>query len=196
MDNKYQKGKIYKIINSIDNKVYIGSTIAKLYQRIDNHRTKCKDPNRNSKFYQHMRNIGIEYFKIILIRNFPCSSKEELEAEEFKEMSNYESDILLNEDILYKKKSTEHARKVGEAFRGDKSVNWKYGSIFRRQGKGTDGYVLDSWCFSYYEWKDGNKDKSQKRVQFSIKKYGEEQAKLNAIAAQKQRFPDAPDFEN
>ncbi len=190
---KYNKGKIYKVINSVDEKVYIGSTTQSLSRRMGNHRENCKDLNRNSKIYKHMRNIGVQYFKIVLIQNFPCSSKEELECEEFKELSKYEKDQLLNEDILYKQKSKEHSMKVGKCSLGDKSANWKFGSIFRRQGKSSDGYDISAWCFAYREYNDD--DKKVKRLQFSVKKYGEEQAREKAIQAQKEIFPDAPSFE-
>jgi hypothetical protein len=61
-----------------------------------------------------MRNIGVQHFKIVLIKNFPCTSKEELECEEFREVSKHEKDQLLNEDVTYKQKSKEHDMKVGK----------------------------------------------------------------------------------
>jgi len=193
----YKNSKIYKIINTKDDKIYIGSTVQMLYKRMDNHRTNCKDLNRNSKLYQHMRTIGVEYFRIVLIKNFHCSNKEELEGEEFKEISTYETNIILNEDIVYKQKSKEHSKKVGLASRGEKSGNWKYGSVFKREGKSSDGYDIVCWCFSYYQQKeDKPNSRRQKRFQFSIKKYGEEEAKSKAIEKRKQTFPEAPDLEN
>ena len=37
---KYKSGKFYKIVNTIDDKVYIGSTIRSLSQRMGGHRYK------------------------------------------------------------------------------------------------------------------------------------------------------------
>ena len=34
------------------------------------------------KLYQHMASLGVEHFKIYLVENYPCQSKEELRAKE------------------------------------------------------------------------------------------------------------------
>ena len=39
---KYQDGKIYQILNSETDDVYVGSTCQKLSKRMTNHRTKLK----------------------------------------------------------------------------------------------------------------------------------------------------------
>ena len=38
----YSKGKIYKILNNIDNEIYVGSTIKTLSQRMACHRSNLK----------------------------------------------------------------------------------------------------------------------------------------------------------
>ena len=42
MENKYQKGQIYKIVDIGYNKCYIGSTIESLSNRMSKHRTDYK----------------------------------------------------------------------------------------------------------------------------------------------------------
>ena len=68
----YSKGKIYKIVNDVNDKVYYGSTIQKLCVRMCGHR--AKHSNCMSK------NIGVDLkeCKIILVENIICNSKEEL----------------------------------------------------------------------------------------------------------------------
>jgi ribosomal protein S27AE len=79
----YKNGKIYKIINDVDNEIYVGSTCEKLSMRMARHRKSRKELKKcNSKLYQHMNLIGIEHFKIYLIENYPCDNKEELERRE------------------------------------------------------------------------------------------------------------------
>ena len=56
--NKYENGKIYKIINTIDDMIYIGSTIRNLSDIMSGHRLKAKSPDKNSKLYSHIKNIG------------------------------------------------------------------------------------------------------------------------------------------
>ncbi len=136
-----------------------------------------------------MRLLGVEHFKIILIKLYPCASNEELEAEEFNEISKYDKSILLNENLVFKKRSENHVQKVADANRGDKSINWNYGSVFKRTGKNRDGHCIDSWCFTYREYKDG-KNKIR-RIQFSIKKYGDDEAKRLATETRYKIYPEA-----
>ena len=60
---------IYKVINDVDDKVYIGSTTCGLSKRIGDHRYKVRLGNQ-SKFYNHMREIGVENFKILCIKQY------------------------------------------------------------------------------------------------------------------------------
>jgi hypothetical protein len=186
---KYNQGKIYKIINTVDDKLYIGSSIQKLHNRMNNHRTNASNSKKQSILYEHMRRLGVEHFKIILIKLYPCASNEELEAEEFNEISKYDKSILLNDNLVFKKRSENHVQKVADSNRGDKSINWNFGSVFKRTGKDRDGYCIDSWCFSYREYKDGkNKIRS---VQFSVKKYGDDEAKRLATETRYRIYPEA-----
>ena len=78
---KYQNGKIYKIVNSIDKLIYVGSTIQPLNIRFTGHKSDAKRyPER--KIYKHFAKLGIDHFEIILIKNYPCNNKLELEIEE------------------------------------------------------------------------------------------------------------------
>ena len=188
MTNKYQLGKIYKVVNTIDDMIYFGSSIQKkLSSRMGEHRSNARDFNKTSKFYTYMRRIEIEHFKIVLIKFFPCESLDELEAEEYRIMNEHDHIKLLNENIVYKKRSVEHSRKVGEASRGEKSGNWKFGSVFRRTTINKEGWSLDDWRFVY---KCVLTD-TQKCCSFSVKKYGEEIAHNMALAKRKEMYPNS-----
>jgi group I intron endonuclease len=80
----YSLGKIYKIVNSENEKVYIGSTVQRLSKRMAGHRDAVRAGEELSRFYKAMRKIGIDKFKIELVKEFPCSDKKELETEEFR----------------------------------------------------------------------------------------------------------------
>ena len=73
----YQKGKIYKILNTIDNEIYVGSTCETLSQRMARHRSLCRR-NNTSLIYKHMNQLGVEHFYIELIEDCPCDRNEEL----------------------------------------------------------------------------------------------------------------------
>ena len=78
---KYQDGKIYKILNSESDDVYVGSTTQKLSKRMTNHRTQAKN-GKNHLLYQQMREIGDDKFYIELVENYPCESLEQLNKRE------------------------------------------------------------------------------------------------------------------
>ena len=77
----YSKGKIYKILNSIDDEIYVGSTIKTLSQRMASHRSLANF-NPYNKLYKHMIDIGIDKFYIELVENYPCNDVYELRARE------------------------------------------------------------------------------------------------------------------
>ena len=78
---KYQKGKIYKIIDNTNDNIYIGSTIKTLKERLRQH----KYLNCSSR--EIIKNNN---YNIILIENYPCKSKEELELRERYHIENNE----------------------------------------------------------------------------------------------------------
>ena len=86
MSNKYQSGKIYKIVDVGYTKCYIGSTCEGLSQRMARHRSNYKlyqcGNQRQSSAYMLFEEFGFENCKIELLECFSCSSKEELEQRE------------------------------------------------------------------------------------------------------------------
>lgn len=78
---KYEHGKIYRIVNEVTNDIYIGSTCNPLCLRMALHRYHARTGN-TSKVYQVMTEIGIEHFKIQLLEEFPCDSRKELQERE------------------------------------------------------------------------------------------------------------------
>lgn len=77
----YSNGKIYKLVNSVDDKIYIGSTTQALSSRKSSHkRNTRKYPNRT--VYAHFNTIGWSSVRIILIESFNCQNSEELRMRE------------------------------------------------------------------------------------------------------------------
>lgn len=77
----YNYSKIYKITNTINDEIYIGSTTYQyLCSRMNSHRMMVKDNTgrRKSKLYNLMRELGVENFKIFLIEECKCNNKDEL----------------------------------------------------------------------------------------------------------------------
>lgn len=86
--NKYQNGKIYKIVSySHPELVYYGSTINVLSKRMGTHRG-----TRNLCTSKQIIAVGDAH--ILLVENFPCNSKEELNKKE--------GEYILNNDCVNK----------------------------------------------------------------------------------------------
>ena len=72
--NKYNNGKIYKIVDNTNDNVYYGSTIRTLEERLAGHK---RDKTCRSRLI-----INNGDYDIILVENYPCESKEQLESRE------------------------------------------------------------------------------------------------------------------
>jgi hypothetical protein len=84
--NKYEKGKIYRIVDNAYTKFYYGSTVNELSKRMAHHRCGYQ-LYKNGKFnyttsYNLFDDFGVENCKIELVELFPCLSKTELNQRE------------------------------------------------------------------------------------------------------------------
>ena len=68
----YSKGKIYRIVNNENDKVYYGSTTQLLSKRLHEHRKKHNDCMS--------KNLGVDLKEclIILVEQLECNNKQEL----------------------------------------------------------------------------------------------------------------------
>lgn len=79
--NKYQHGKIYKILNTETDDIYVGSTCMELSDRFNTH-LRTQHVKQGRKLYALMKSIGSEFFYIELIETYPCETKEQLRERE------------------------------------------------------------------------------------------------------------------
>lgn len=77
-NNRYQAGKIYKLISSQTNDIYIGSTIQELTDRLYNHKYDYK----NSHYRTSFEIVKYDDVQIELIENYQTTSKFLLEVRE------------------------------------------------------------------------------------------------------------------
>ena len=112
----YSKAKVYKIYNTIDSDIYIGSTCCSLGDRMAKHRCGAKHPTKSHyRLYQKMNELGVENFFIVLIDEMPqCQNKEQLhkkereKIEEVKPALNYAIPSRTNEE--YQKDNEEQLK--------------------------------------------------------------------------------------
>jgi len=82
---KYQNGKIYKITNSENKEIYIGSTCHSLNCRMNGHRSDFK----RGKTISSREILKYQDPLIVLIEDYPCNSKDELlKREQFYILNN------------------------------------------------------------------------------------------------------------
>ena len=104
MPLNYNNGKIYKIINSENEVVYIGSTAQeKLCKRFSTHK--------------HRGNGN----KIILIEEYPCSSKEQLCMKEQEHIESHEN--LLNDRRAFN--TEEYYKEHYKTYRKEYNEKWR-----------------------------------------------------------------------
>ena len=77
-DNKYEKGKIYQIVDVVFNKCVIGSTTESLQRRMARHRQHyIKYQNESDRQFERsvflFEEFGLDICKILLIKDFPCN---------------------------------------------------------------------------------------------------------------------------
>ena len=77
--NKYQNGKIYKLWSLETDEIYVGSTCCPLHKRMFKHRQSFRFGTRSHyKLYREMERLGETSFRIELIEDYPCDSRDEL----------------------------------------------------------------------------------------------------------------------
>ena len=168
----YSKGKIYKLVNTENDTVYIGSTCKKyLSTRMCSHRDAVTRFPGCGLLYPAMKEIGVDKFSIVLIHNFPCSSKVELETEEFKVIKLY----LDNGKTLYNKSVELGIASICKET-GVANGSFKRGSVFLQKSRNSWGFV----------WRENGKSRIRS---FSVKTYGNRGALFMARVAQFVVFP-------
>lgn len=75
-ENRYSKGKIYKLVNDVDDEIYVGSTCLTLAKRFYEHKHSAK--YKPLRIHHHLNEIGWDTVKIILVEEFSCENKMQL----------------------------------------------------------------------------------------------------------------------
>ena len=115
----YSKGKVYKILNTIDDNMYVGSTVETLGQRMTKHRYSMKT-KQHCVLYNHMHELGVTHFYIELIENFPCNDVYELKAREghyIRQFGTLNMLIAGRTDKAYYKDNKEHIDEYRKRYR-------------------------------------------------------------------------------
>jgi len=96
IDNLKMIGIIYKISNTEDIRLYVGSTFGSINQRFSQHKLNAKSEDRtqyNGVLYVAMIEIGIDKFKIEVIETVECEDKNELHQYEQNHIDRLEPEF-------------------------------------------------------------------------------------------------------
>jgi group I intron endonuclease len=198
----YHLGKIYRIVNSVNSIEYIGSTVRPhLSQRMGGHQSNARG-RPDCPLHQAMKDVGIGNFTIKLIQLYPCNSKDELEAEEYRliklalqngqQLYNTMIDRKHSEEtkalmcIIQQRINQEGTRTIPS---DETKAKWRENWIGRKSprfGFGCLSYKKDRETWSFHQQVDG------KRVTkaYQILKYGPHEARRLAEAARQAAYPD------
>jgi group I intron endonuclease len=197
----YKQGKIYIINNTINDIAYIGST-AQFYLtgRMKDHR-KEGSIGTKSTLHRAMKEIGVHNFQISLLLDFPCETKDQLCAEEYRltNLALSNGQLLYNEQLNGKhsaksiermrlnnkramlgvKLSAERKLEMSIVQRGEKNSQFAHGCISYDKSEGTG-----RWKFKW------NVDGKTHTKSFALTKWGSREAKRMAQAVRQALYPE------
>jgi len=152
LNNKYQKGKIYRIY--CEDECYIGSTIEPyLSNRFSNHKSKYKKLLKGYTSFLLFEKYGVDNCKIELIEDFPCENKHQLTAREGyyirntncvnkivigrsqKEYYNETPEFRDKKKLYYEEHKNEHKEKMKEYYEENKEEYKEIRKIYYQEHK-------------------------------------------------------------
>ncbi len=172
----YQNTKIYTLVNSVNQIIYVGFTTQSLKDRKSGH--VSSSVAGTSDIYFAMRTIGADKFSIALHHAFPCNSKKEAEVEEYKTLQ----ELIDAGTAVYNLKTTgnKQAASTIAKMTGENNPNFNCGFITYRVGPRR---IRQEWQFRY------RVNNAGVTKGFSIRKYGFWEAKEMAEAERKRIYP-------
>ena len=171
IDERYQNGKIYKVVDSENNLCYIGSTKDPLEERFKSHLSKYKRKLEGSEnisnytVFSIFDKYGIENCKIQLVKLFPCANKYFLEDEEGYEQS---LTICVNKNRAGKFRKLGKAEYVKEWYNNNKKHSKQYNADYEMK----NSQALKIYRQQYYLKNKERIDKGNKerRLKKKLKK--------------------------
>ena len=115
---RYDQGKIYQIVNDINDQVYIGSTCMPLSKRLYGHKKDCENhPTTPRQLFQLACEHGWAHFRIRLVEYWPCCDNEQLRMREQHHIDLLKQDspeLCLNMNRAYTSKAAKCDQKRHE----------------------------------------------------------------------------------
>jgi hypothetical protein len=166
-DSRYEKSKVYKLIDTINGYFYIGSTCTTLTKRLYSHKGKAKMyPER--KVYKYLNEVGWDNVKIVLVSEHHLENKNQL--------------LRIENDVIQL-----HIQDVQclNSLSSFQSIEEK--KLYREQWTNNNKERLEKWYFENKErltlykkqWKEENKEEIKQKNQEYYKKNKDELRQKN-----------------
>lgn len=114
-------GRVYKIVNSRDSKIYIGSTKQSLEKRMNSHKSRHKkQEHKHPLLSEHFDLHGVENFTIALLEEYKCKDYLELRKYEMEWQDKLKPELNAHRALrtpevtakLAREKSLRYSRKM------------------------------------------------------------------------------------
>ena len=142
----FRNGRIYRILNHIDDECYVGSTTQALSKRMVEHRGQVYcNRTRNIPLYIKMLKEGVENFYIELIEEYPCDNLEQLRKREghyIREMGTLNKVIAGRTKSEYVKDNKE---KIKEYCTNNKEKRAEWKKTYNAQNKEKQAMQKQEW---------------------------------------------------
>lgn len=145
-NNRYSNGKIYKLVSDIDDKFFVGSTCMTLRAVLCRMKQNAWMHPQLS-VYAHFNGIGWGTVRAILIEDYPCANKLQLQARE-----RYHYDLLhpqlsgkLIVPVCHRVKQTRLAMSEHNRLKRFQCICGKSVSVMHRNKHFTTSVHLDSY---------------------------------------------------
>ena len=136
--SKYKNSRIYEIRCNMTNKIYYGSTIQYyLCDRLKQHKSNFKRwlKDNNSGYCSSFEIIKNGDYKIILVENFECKSKDELRQREQHYIDNNECINKISSYLTEERKKEKHRERNKKRYYENKDKIKKYYKQYREDNK-------------------------------------------------------------
>ena len=140
----YQHGKIYKIVSKHTDVCYVGSTTQELIRRLKRHQNDYKWKLTTIKKYNHssFNIIKFEDNHIMLLENYPCNNRKELELREryyIEKLNSCNRNLptRTRKEYLCDSKDKIKLQKKGYRYNNKEIINKKCREL---------SYYKNSWC--------------------------------------------------
>ena len=95
--NTFKNAKLYRIVNSVDEMVYIGWTNGTIRIRWNKHKCDFKKGRyKHSPLHCHFDKLGIDKFRIELLEKWPCKGRHPIHNREYQRQIEVPENLRLH----------------------------------------------------------------------------------------------------